>query len=728
MEEETFDHKGYFIAIRRHLFGIVLFTVLLSALAAYLLQFIPDVYKADVSIFIETKESNVVSIEGMYQIDMSENEYFNTQISILKSRSLAEQVFQQLQLIDHPFFEIKESKKKLFLNKLQASLPEYFKQFFPKPLENHISKNNNPQIKKQYIINQLLENIKVSQIDKSKIISLSYETSAKDLVANITNAFANLYIKGGMSVKSKDNQHALTQLSERVANLKETLLNSENKLNEYKNNNNLLDLGGIKTLEAQNIEIITRELLSARKRRTDIEIIYSQIKEIKNPSIENYESIPWLMENKSIQDARQNASNAQSLMIELNKLYGIKHPKIQSALSQYKKARINYAQLLKAVTAGIKNKYRAAVLNERILKGDLNKIKKDIQNKNNKNYQLRLIEKEVESNRKLFEIFSKRFKEANQTIKIDSVNATIVDSAVEPNEPISPKRTLITLMVCFFGLSFAIIIAFVSESLVKTFRFPDDVKYFLDTPFLGILPKLIVKSKAKNQVWLPYLEDRRSLYAESIRTIRTGIMLSLMNLDKKIVIITSSVPNEGKTTVSLNLAIAMGKTQKVLLVDTDMRKSSVAKQCGIQSNTGLSSLITKQSEFDTTIHHFEDWNIDILPAGDVTNNPQELLCSANFAHVLEDLSKQYDFILLDSAPIAPVADTLLISKIIKNIIFVVKSESTTKAMALSSIERLNAIDVNLLGVVLNELDVKKASKYRTDDYYSGYYDDYGYNS
>jgi len=729
LDEETLDLREYYIAIRRHLLGIIIFALIATTLAAYLLQFVPDIYKADASIFIETKESNIVSIEGMYQVDMGENEYFNTQISMLKSRTLAENVNDELQLIQHREFKNEKSKIKTFIFNLEESLPEFLKPIF----QSYVNKEKlaaieTPEMQKQRILLQLMEKLSISRIENSNLIRISFETQSADLAAKVPNKLAELYIQGGLNTKSKDNKQALGNLTERVASIKKQLHESEQKLLAYRNKHNLLDLGGVNTLESSTIEVISTELLEARKARTEIEIIHSQIQEIRRPTIEKYEAIPRIMDNSLIQNVRRDASAAQSNLVELSKQYGKKHPRIQSAISQYKKARLTYAETIKGVITGIRNQYRAAVQYEKELERDLSKLKRDIQNINNKGYQLRLLENEVEENSNLLETFSTRLKETKEASNLDNIaNATIVDGAVTPTIPTFPKRTIIILVIFVVSLGFAMVVAFVSESMVKTFRFPEDIEKYLHAPFLGILPRFKSTRKELKTARLPYLEDKRSLYAESIRTIRTGILLSLVKMKRKIIIVTSSVPAEGKTTASLNLAIAMGKTQKVIIIDTDMRKSTIAKKCGIETNIGLSTLLTDRSTLDESIHVFEEWEIDVLPGGEISNHPQELLCSDKFSQILDTLNNMYDLIIIDSAPVAPVADTLLLTNIVENIVFVVRSDSTPHSMAQSCIDKLKGINANIIGVVLNDLDVNKASKYRPDDYYGGYYDDYGYN-
>ncbi len=729
MNEEFIDFREYFIAIRRHLRGVFIFTLAVGLLAAWLLQYVPDLYRAKTSIFIESKESNIVSIEGMYQVDMSEQEYFNTQISLIKSRVLAEKVYEALKLGEHSAFREEESVLITFMQNLLALLPASVRQLLPQAEADNVTGKDAHEAIKHKLIKKLMKKIKVSQIEKSKMIEIVFETQVLDLVEKVPNTYAELYIQRGLNVKSRENQQALEQLKKRVVVLREKLKQSEEKLIHYKNNNNLLDINGISTYEVNTLELLSKKLLDTRKEKNEIQIIYQQIKNVE-PSIANYETIPWIMEKRSIQEARQAALKAQAKLLELSKKYGIKHPRIISALSQYRKARINYAQLIQGVITGIRNKYQAALLNEQSLEEEISALKQNIKHLNSKKYQLASLEKEVEENRRLYETFSVRLKEANETQNLNTANATIVDYAVTPNKAFFPKRGLMVAIFAILALLLAIIVAIISEATVKTLRFPEDIEKYLKVPFLSILPLLRQAGKNKHKKpFLPYFEDKRSLFAESIRTIRTSILLSLINEKNKIVIITSSLPGEGKTSVSLNLAVALGQTQKILLIDTDLRKSTLGRTCDIDPDLpGLSSILLEDTPVDACIHRFEQWKIDILPAGQVTSHPQELLTSDKFNHLIHQLKQQYDMILIDSAPIAPVADTLLIANHLKNIVFVTCSEVTLRAMAQSSIERLKKIDAHILGVILNKVDVKKAAKFSTNDAYNGYYNDYGYNN
>ena len=206
------------------------------------------------------------------------------------------------------------------------------------------------------------------------------------------------------------------------------------------------------------------------------------------------------------------------------------------------------------------------------------------------------------------------------------------------------------------------------------------------------------------------------------------MVLSGLDSEYKIAVVTSSIPNEGKTTVSLNLAMALAQTEKVLLIDADLRKPSIAKACGFESRNGLSTLVAGTADFRDCVRHFEEWKMDVMPSGIIPPNPQELLSSKRFAKILEVLSKKYERIIIDTAPTQAVSDALLISKYSNEVIYVVKADSTPHQLAKAGIDKLKSIDANVSGIVLNQLNITHAEKYYSGGYYSGYYSTYEYSN
>ncbi len=582
----------------------------------------------------------------------------------------------------------------------------------------------------QVVVDQFLEQLSITLQRKSQLVEISFEAKSAELAAQVTIATANAYITSGFEANLEVTQKAVGWLTERISGLKARLDESEKKLFDYRSREGLLDVQGVQTVTARELENISGKLSDVKRERLTIEATYRQIKAIKTPIIQEYESIPGMLDSVAVQRAKEAMDTAEEKVTELSKVYGKKHPKMKSAQANYNKVHGNYLRLLKNVAKGVERQYRAIRSNESSLVSEMDRSKDDIRDINKKSFKLKELQSEVETNRRLYDTFFSRFKEANETSGMQTANARILDEAVVSIQPVKPRKKLIVIIAAVFGLGLGVIIAFMREALNKTIRTAADVEEKLTVPLLGVLPLLKSKKKKNKDRYiaeLSFIEENKSNFAEAIRTIRTAVVLSGLDNDNKMAVVTSSVPNEGKTTVSINLAMALGQTEKVLLIDGDLRRPSIAETCQIDTKDGLSTLVAGSSSFEDCIHRFEEWGIDILPAGVVPPNPQELLGSRRFGSVITALSKKYDRIVIDTAPVQAVSDAQLISVHSNEVIYVVKADATPYSLACNGIDKFRQINCNVTGVVLNQLNLAQAAKYYGSDYYNGYYQNYGYN-
>ncbi len=246
----------------------------------------------------------------------------------------------------------------------------------------------------------------------------------------------------------------------------------------------------------------------------------------------------------------------------------------------------------------------------------------------------------------------------------------------------------------------------------------------LNLPVLGILP--LLKKKRSEELMHEFNHQTDKSFAESIRTIRTSVVLSALDNPHKVILVTSSVPAEGKSTLATNLSIALGHMEKVLLIDADLRRPSMLKNFQLPVGTpGLANMIGGTYKMEECIHAVDD-GIDVMPAGPVPPDPQELLSSTRFAEGLKALEEKYDRIVIDSPPSLAVSDSMVLSSMAHAVVYVIKSDSTPIPNVQRGVGQLLQRNAPLLGVVLNQVDVKKAGKYGYD--YGGYYDYYGYSS
>lgn len=724
--EEIIDLREYWSVIRRHIWGILGLSFILTVLSIVIVFSLDPIYEASTTILLESQEANVVSIEEVYGINSKSMDYFYSQLEIIKSRSITETVVRKLNLVKHPEFDPEQQEQSedsfSFRKFLANLLPDSMKT----PVRTLTEKEKNQRIFDNVVM-RVMDSLTISEHKKSLVVTISFSAKSPQLAAQIAIEVAEAYIESGFEANLTMTQKAVGWLTERLTGLKEKLVQSEQKLVAYRRSENLLDVKGIQTVSVNELESISESLSDARRERSMLQSTYNLIQQAKKTgSIGQYEAIHGILSSQSVQHAKDNYHDAQNEVAELSKRYGRKHPKMQSAVANSEKVKKNYLKVLKSVSRGLEGQYAAVQKNEAALKRDLKRTKAEIRNINAKSFKLKELERDVNTDRQLYETFFTRFKETSETSGMQTANARIVDSAIAPENPIKPKKSLIIIVTLLLSTGLGIVLSFIIESLNNTIQTVSDIEQKLFVPMLGIIQQQKLKKENVDEPLLAFHQQNKSNFSEAIRTIRTALVLSGLDEEKKISLITSSVPNEGKTTVSINLAMALAQNEKVLLIDADMRRPSIAKACGFKSKNGLATLVAGTSTFHECVHRFDEWKLDILPAGSVPPNPQELINSKKFGNMLDILVQKYDRIIIDSAPIQAVSDAHLISKHVNEVIYVVKADSTPYGLAKSGIDKLKGSGAHLSGVVLNQLDIGKAEKYYSGDYYNGYYTNYGY--
>ncbi len=688
--------------------GLTLLIALLSTFVAFSLQ---PIYRSTAMLLIESDKAKVISIEEVYGISAFKQGYYQTQLEILKSWALAEKLVKKLNLISHPTFNPDLQQQGFNWRHLFPSA--WFSPQVPPTLEK----------KYKAIIKAVMSKLSVSSVRGSQLVKISFDSHDPQLAAKIPNTLVDLYIESDLEARLEMTNKAASWLTERVEGLRKNLRESEKALQNYMDSQNLINIAGVKSVAAKQIEETATNLVNARQQLAKAESVYMQVKTLQNHSAETFESIPAVLNHPLVQILKKVELDAERKISELSERYGQKHPKIIAAKAEINTAKANTNKQIKRVIEGIRKEYEVAIANVTALERGLKKSKKQIQELNRKEYQLRVLERDVDLNRQLYDLFLTRFKETDASQDVQALQSTVgrlVDKARISSLPYKPQKKLIV------GIS--LVLGFFLEYLDNTIKNGEDVEHKLGLPLLGALPKLNVgKLNEFKPRWM-FLKEQKSSFAESIRTIRTGIMLSGLDNPQKILLVTSSVPNEGKTTFATNQAFALGQMEKTLLIDADMRRPSVAKAFGWNNKVpGLAELVAGTQKFDECIHHpgeGEMGGIDVIPSGAVPPNPLELLSSTQFGEILKKLSKKYTYIVIDSAPTMLVSDALVLAKYASLVLYVVKAEATPYQIVQESLKRMHRIEAPLKNIVLNQVHNKHPSKY---NYYGKYYGKYGYH-
>jgi len=361
--------------------------------------------------------------------------------------------------------------------------------------------------------------------------------------------------------------------------------------------------------------------------------------------------------------------------------------------------------MITKVVESIRKQFQAASDHEKELNILIGQTKKDLSAIKGNSFKLSRLEREVRNNQKLYESFLDRFQEASVSDQYDGSNIYIIDTAQIPIKPYKPNKPFVIGVALIIGLFLGMLYSFLREGFDHTFKTPEDLEKKLNIPVLGIVPKI---KKNKNTTIHHTPSENDPQLVENIRNIRTGLLLSNIEKPPKVILLTSSVPMEGKTNLSINLAASLSQLDNTLLIEADLRKPSIIEFLDISLSPGLSDqLLDEEIEVDHVIHHIDNKKLHVIPAGIPTSNPPELLTSARFIKTLEELKKRYTYIVIDSPPILAVSDALILAHLSDRVILGIKSESTKIQEVREAINRLNKANIKLSGSVLFQANTER---------------------
>ena len=727
LEPEVFDLREYLYVISRYKWGIIGLTGLVCLLAAIHVNSLTPIYRATSSLLIESQDENVVSIQQVYGANDRYYEYYQTQLGIIKSRNLAAKVVDKLNLVNHPDFKVATSSPaKDEPTGIWQYLPDFLSNLFKQKPKNPVHTKIIASTPRDIAIDRVLGMEDVTIFNDSHLFNISFDSADPVMAANLANALAEAYIDDSLEARMEMTKRASTWITDQLKGLKQKVDESEQALQDFLNREKLINANGVDTLAVKQLNDLSTQLVDAKRNRNEAQELYRQIIALDGQPYTAYESIPAVLEDNLVGLAKTTQSNAERKVSELAKRYGPKHPKMIAAEAELEVANKNLQTQIMNVVESVKKQYSLAQAEEAHVSSALDSTKHDLTEINKKSHELKTLEYDVNSNRQLYDMFLTRFKETTATDNLKATNARIVDHAVVPQYPYKPDKHRFLMIAFMLGLAGSLLLAFLIGKLDNTLNDSLQVENRLFIPVLSILPKLSNIMLKKHKAMRYYSEKTHSNFSENIRTIRTSILLNKIDNPKKVVLVTSSVPEEGKSIVSINLALSLGQMGSTLLIDGDMRKPSIAKVFDLHNEgSGLSYFIAGTSDLKNCITQLGEENIYVMPAGQIPSNPLELLSSSRFEKALNVCKEKFDYIVIDSAPTVPVSDPVVLSRLVDSTIYVIKAGSTPYQLAKAGLKKLRQVDANLIGVVLNQVNpARKPGKY--GHYESDYYSYYGY--
>ena len=703
-KEEALDLLIYWRLIAKRKWNILGLAGAITLLAAVIVFMMTPIFRSTVTLLIEQKKAKVLSIEEVYGGVGESREHFLTQSEIIKSQALAGMVVDKLTLTTHPEFD-----------------PRPHRSFFTSMLSaiGIGGEEMSEEAAKKVVVNQFMKRVTVEPIRLSQLVKVSFDSPDRELAAKIANAIAETYIESDMEARYQMTRKAGKWLNQRLMELKFGLEKSENALQKFREREHIVSAKNL-TLsgDSNQLEGLLKSLVEARMHRAEAESAYMQVKNAKG----DLETLPVVLKNPLVARMKEVVGDHERKVSELSNRYGKAHVKMIQAVAELKQAKENLRRQVEDVVSGLAREFEVARANEKALAEAVGETKTTIQGSNRKEFQLTALESDVSANRQIYEMFLSRFKETNAASDMQSgVVARIMDPATPADSPAKPNKSQVILTALVLGLFLGVIAALLMERLDNTVKTTEDAETKLGQPVLTTIP--LLEGDQSKSAGRHYLDEPKSVFSEGVRTARTGILLSAVDCQNKVLVVTSAVPGEGKSTFAINLALSHAQTKKVLLIDADMRRPAVAKNLDLDaSKPGLSLLVTGQKKLKDCVQTITGSSLHIIGVGNIPPNPLELLLSQKFKELIETLRQQYDIVILDSPPVQLVSDAVVLSTMATGVVFVVKADSTPYQISSRCIRTLLAAEANIFGVTLNQLDFKKAERY-----YGAYtgYESYG---
>ncbi len=705
---------------RRKLVAFAFFAVVVGACAAYAFMATP-VYQGAAQLLVDTEKNQTLNFaEGGAVVQRRDPaEFFNTQKEILGSRLFADRLARKLQLDRNSYFIEQKAKAAEAEQGGLQSVKKMITDQLPergKALKTDAARNITGELDPD-LNDIIIENLTSEVPPLTNIMRIKYTATDPGVAAVMANGAANALIEYNLQLRVKPFQDAAEWLSARIVESKGKVEESEKLLQRYREGKGVVSFESKESVITQQLQEIVTQLVQTEGRKQEAEIRYNQLLSVIN-SPERLASVPEIMNNIVIQGLRKDELDIKRQLSELFEKFGPKHPQIIRLNSQLESVQQNIISEARKMLNTAKTELEIARNREASLRQTMASQTQEVLDLSRKAIDFNVIAGESASNRQFYDLLLKKLQEASLSSGINVSNLQVVDYAVPPNKPLKPRRGLILALAVFLGLFGGIFVAFFVEYMDDTLRTEADVTKFLKLPFLDIVPLTAVK---EGKFFIT--ADPTSAAAESFRTIRTGIQLASLDTPPQVILVTSSVPDEGKTTVSANLAVAMAQSnERVLIIDTDLRRHNLHELFGFDSDPGLTNALQQPELLGSVIKKVGGHpSLYVLTGGVLAPNPSEILGSKRMKDLIAFVRQRFDHIILDAPPLQLFSDSLVMSQISDGVILVVSGGSTPRPLVRKSVESLQTAKANILGVVLNKVDITKNSGYY---YYSKNYAHY----
>lgn len=683
------DYLALLVRRRWAILAVFVTVVTLAALKAF--TAIP-LYKATVQLLIERHPPRILDTQTQPVYEYWGEEFYQTQYKLLESRALAKKVADKLDLRNRPPY-----------SQMFANLPATANAATKQRLE-------------ESLVSEVAGGVEVSPIRNSSMVNVSYISPDPKYAAEVANTLGQAFIEQSLDLRFATSQEAIAWLEKKLVVARKKLEESESRLNQYKREHNIVALEDKESITAQKLEQLNRELVAAQTKRLEAETRFQEVSAGR--------PIAEVMNNPLIQSLKTQEAKLVAEQSEFSKKFGEGHPRMIQLSQELAATRGKVNAELGLVKQTIKNEYNMAKAQEENLRKALEDQKHVTQDQSDVGIQYRVLLRDVETNRALYENMLKSLKTTTAMENVPATNIRIVYPALVPEVPFYPTKFRTLMMAGILGLFLGVVLALVLETLDTTLKTPEEVESCLEIPNLALIPHIDTAANPGEAPELVVFHGHQPLASEAYRVLRTSILFSAPGQAPRVLLVTSTLPMEGKTLTTANLATAIAKTEgDVLLMDADLRRPTLHQLFNVPREPGLSNFLVGELDelpvMSTLVPH-----LFLLPSGTIPPNPSELLGSEPMRQLLARARERFTRVILDSPPLVSVTDAAILSTQVEGVLLVIKAEHVPRKAARHAKDHLLELHAPLLGSILNDVPLRRQGYYYSHyRKYASYYTD-----
>jgi len=724
-EQSGAIHKIWSLFRRRWKILLTAVGVVLVATTSWLIL-TTSIYTATTTVIIDPRKTNTVKNDAIVSDLVLDVNTIATEVSLIKSFSVARRVAERLDLKSDERFQSISTRFGIF-----AWIRGIFSGSKPGESDSNVEQSESAVVTTSQpnftpemldVIEQVRKGINARRVATTYFIEISFSHSDSELSAKLANAVAESYLDEQIEARYQAAQRASMWLRNRVSGLGVQLEASERALAEHRAKFNLAKQQDGTLADQQAVDINT-QLVAARAQTVEKKAKFDQVRHILDNG-GGIDGVAAVMDSPSTAALRLQEAVLTREEANLLTRYGPKHPAIVKIRAEHADINRQIEREVGRVVEMLKTDYELALRREQSLNNNLRELTGGQNLDEQPIIRLRELERDAQSNRTLYETTLARFKEAEQQTSLQVSESRIVAPAFVPDYPSFPKRKIILLVAVFGGLMLGGAVIALLECLEDGFTAADQIEQALDLPVLAMVPMLDETERRIDGRIVPiskYVALRpQSRFGESIRSARMMTQMSKDDCPPRLILVTSSISAEGKTTIAVSLAFsaATASKQRVLMIDCDLRAQSVSRQFNLLEKPGLTNYLTGEIDGEHVIYRVGASNLAILPAGTTNCNPPDLLGSERMRALLHTLRDSFDIIYMDAPPLLPVIDSALLSKLADKVVFVVRWRTTPRNIAIRASQLIDNQSRKISGVALNGINVDQLMSY---DPYSTYY-------